>query len=124
MGLDTSPKSVLREMRGAIVDARIGYPDVLHLEIRDKGGGVWRLATQDADWSPLDPAVLIGESVEDVAVEAGKGGLRCTLSGGDVLEVKPAVRAAADDPPSWELITPEGLLLEFGPGVRWRIGNA
>lgn len=124
VGLDASPKSVLRAMRGAIVDARIAYPDVLHLEIRDKGGGVWRLATQDADWSPDNPEALVGESVEDAVVDFETGGLRCRLSGGEVFEVKPAGQTAAGDPPSWEVITPDGLLLEFGPGVRWRIGDA
>ena len=40
-----------------------------------------------------------------------------------VFDVKPAEREAEDDPPNWELITPGGVVLEFGPGVRWRIGS-
>jgi hypothetical protein len=27
-------------------------------------------------------------------------------------------------PPYWELISPDGLVLEFGPGVRWQISSA
>jgi hypothetical protein len=38
--------------------------------------------------------------------------------------VKPAAQEASDDPPNWELITPGGVLLEFGPGVRWQISSA
>lgn len=33
--LDTSPLNVLRSMRGPIVDARIAYAEVLHVEIKD-----------------------------------------------------------------------------------------
>ena len=49
VALDASPTTVLRSMRGPIVDARIAYPDILHVEVRDSSGGIWRLATQDAD---------------------------------------------------------------------------
>jgi hypothetical protein len=41
-----------------------------------------------------------------------------------VLDVKPAAQEANDDPPNWELITPGGVVLEFGPGVRWQISSA
>lgn len=111
-------------MRGPIVDARIAYPEILHVEIKDSDGGLWRLATQDAEWSPSDPAALVGRSVDDADIDAETGELRCKLSDGSVLDVKPAEREAEDDPPNWELITPGGVVLEFGPGVRWLIGSA
>lgn len=60
--LDASPLNVLRSMRGPIVDARTAYPDVLHVEVRDSDGELWRLATQDAEWTPTDPAELVGKS--------------------------------------------------------------
>lgn len=124
VALDASPLNVLRSMRGSIVDARIAYPEVLHVEIKDSAGDLWRLATQDAEWSPSDPAELIGRSVEDADIDEETGELRCRLSGGSLLDVKPAAREAEDDPPNWELITPGGVVLEFGPGVRWQIGTA
>lgn len=114
---------ILRSMRGAIVDARIAYPEVLHVEIKDSAGELWRLATQDAEWSPADPSELVGRSVEDADVDEETGELRCKLSDGSLLDVKPAARDA-DDPPNWELITPGGVVLECGPGVRWQIGSA
>src|SRR4051794_34104607 len=123
VALDASPVNVLRSMRGAIVDARIAYPNVLHLEIRDARGDLWRLATQDAEWSPSDPAGLIGRSVEEVNIDES-GELRCRLSDGSHLEVKPSSQATKDDPPNWELISPNGVALEFGPGVRWQISGA
>jgi hypothetical protein len=124
VALDASPANVLRSMRGSIVDARIAYPQVLHAEIRDAAGELWRFATQGAEFSPSDPDELVGHSIEDAEIDEGTGELRCKLSEGAVLDVKPAAREADDDPPNWELITPDGLVLEFGPGVRWRIGSA
>jgi hypothetical protein len=116
--------NVLRSVRGPIIDARIAYPEVLHVEIKDSAGELWLLATQDAEWSPPDPAELVGRSVTDADIDAETGELRCKLSGRSVLDVRPAEREAEDDPPNWELITPGGVVLEFGPGVRWQIGSA
>jgi len=124
IALDASPMNVLCSMRGSVVDARLAYPDVLHVEIRDSQGDLWRLATQDADWSPADPAQLIGRTVEDADIDEETGELRCKLSDGSLLDVKPAAREADDDPPNWELSTPGGVVLEFGPGVRWQISSA
>lgn len=124
VALDASPVNVLRSMRGAIVDARIAFPDVLHVEIRDTHGELWRLATQDAEWSPADPGRLVGRSVEGADIDEETGELRCTLSDGSMFDVKPAAAEAKDDPPNWELISPGGISLEFGPGVRWQISGA
>lgn len=124
LALDASPSNVLASMRGAVVDARLAYPEVLHIEIRDASGGLWRLATQDAKWSPADPSELRGRSIEDATIDEKTGILRCKLSDGAQLEVIPGPREAGDDPPSWELITPDSLVLEFGPGLRWQISSA
>jgi hypothetical protein len=122
--LDISPANLLCSMRGSIVDARIAFPDVLHVEVRDLRGGLWRLATQDAKWSPSDPARLLGRSIEDVVIDAETGELRCMLSDGSMLDGMPAAVEAQDDPPNWELVSPAGMVLEFGPGLRWQISGA
>jgi hypothetical protein len=122
--LNASPLNVLRSMRGTIVDARIAYPEVLHVVVRDPGGDLWRFATQDAEWTPADPGEWVGRCVERAAIDKSTGELRFLLSKGSVLAVKPAAMEAEDDPPSWELITPAGISLEFGPGVRWRVSDA
>lgn len=124
VALDASPLNVLRSMRGEIVAARTAYPQVLHVEVEDLAGGLWRLTTQDAEWSPADPTRLLGHTIVDAMIDEGTGELRCSLSDGSALAVRPGRREAADDPPSWELITPGGVALEFGPGVRWQIGSA
>lgn len=124
VALDASPTNVLRFMHGAIVDARIAYPNVLHVEVRDSDGDVWRLSTQGADWSPADPQLLIGLSLESASLDEASGEMRCSLSNGSVLEIKPFEFEAIDDPPNWEVITPNDLVLEFGPGLRWQISSA
>jgi hypothetical protein len=124
LALTASPTTVLRSMRGSIVDARIAYPDVLHVEVRDSRGRLWRLATQDADWSPADPAQLVGRTIDDARIDKKSGELRLVLSDGSLLYIKPAAAEAEDDPPYWELISPAGVVLEFGPGVRWQISSA
>lgn len=111
-------------MRGSIIDARVSYPDVLHVEVRDLHGELWRLATQDAEWSPADPGQLVGHSIDDASIDEESGELRCKLSDGSLLDIKPAAAEADDDPPYWELISPAGVVLEFGPGVRWQISSA
>lgn len=122
--LDASPVKVLRSMRGSITDARQAYPEVLHLQTRDSRGDIWRLATQDAEWSPSNPTMLLGKSIEEVDIDETSGELRLSLSDGTLLEIRPAQREGEDDLPSWELITPSGLALEFGPGLRWQISSA
>jgi DNA-binding CsgD family transcriptional regulator len=111
-------------MRGTIIDARIAYPDVLHVEVRDSRQELWRLATLDAEWSPADPAQLVGRSIDDAGIDERSGELHFSLSDGSQLEIKPAEAEADDDPPYWELISPEGVALEFGPGLRWQISGA
>jgi hypothetical protein len=124
VALDTSPSTILRSLHGRIVDARIAYPEVLHVEVRDEAGELWRFATQDAEFRPADPASLVGQVLEEAKVDPTTVELRCRLSDGSQLVVVPAVEEAADDPPNWELITPDHLTLEFGPGLRWQIGSA
>ena len=122
--LDASPLNVLRSMRGSIVDARIAYPEILHVEIKDAAGELWHLATQDAEWSPSDPTALVGCSVDDADIDAETGELRCKLSDGSLLVVQPATRGADDDPPDRRRRPARRADLEFGPGVRWQIGSA
>jgi hypothetical protein len=116
--------TLLRSLRGSIVNAQIAYPTVLHVEILDLDGGVWRLATQDAEWSPSDPNQLIGRTIDHAEIDDASGQLRCVLSDGSTLDVSPAAGEGPSDPPYWELISPAGLVLEFGPGVRWQISGA
>lgn len=118
-----SLSSLLGALRGEIIDARLGHPKVLHIQVSDLDGNCWSLVTQDAEWSPTDPADLVGHAIEKAEVGT-EGELRCQLSSGVVLAVTPTELVSDDDPPNWELITPGGVALEFGPGDRWQISGA
>ena len=124
IALDSSPAKVLPRFRGPIVVAQIAFPDVLHVEVRDEHGEVWRLATQDARWSPQDPEALAGRSIIGAGIKEATGELYCDLSDGSALVVTPSPVTGEDDPPNWELITPHGIALEFGPGMRWQIASS
>lgn len=121
--LAASPAGLLSGMRGAIEHTRLGYPEVLLLDVRDERGRLWRFMTQDAEWSPADPAELAGAAITDVDLGT-TGALSFSLSDGRRLVVEPGVPEADDDPPYWELISPDGMFLEFGPGACWQIGDA
>lgn len=124
IALDASPATILREIRGEIVGARVAYPDVLHVEVRNVNGELWRLATQDADWSPAEPSRLVGRSVENAQIDEQSGQLRFGLSHGACLTITPGPAGASDDPPYWEVIGPTGMVLEYGPGARWQVSGA
>ncbi|HVC07537.1 MAG TPA: hypothetical protein VND98_08150 [Solirubrobacterales bacterium] len=124
VALSASPTTILGALRGQIVDAHIGYPQVLHVEVRDEVGGLWRLATQDAEFSPPVPDDLRGKTLEEATIDPITVELRCRLSDGNQLVVVPAADEGDDDLPDWELITPDGIVLEFGPGLRWQVASA
>lgn len=112
---------VLARFRGTIVDARIAYPEVLHLDVRDDQGELWQFATQDASWFPRDPTELRDKSILGADIDWATGKLKCKLSEGVAFTVIPAPQEEADDPPNWELFTPSGLMLQFGPGPHWQM---
>jgi hypothetical protein len=74
-------------------------------------------------WQPTDPSELVGQRIEDAQIDEESGELRCQVSNGSLLDVKPSQKESDDDPPNWELITPGAVLLEFGPGVRWQVSK-
>ncbi|HZJ29732.1 MAG TPA: hypothetical protein VFD37_07075 [Solirubrobacterales bacterium] len=121
--IDISLQSLLDSMRGEIVEARIGHPEVLLIDIIDSVGGRWQLMTQDAEWEIGDPESLVGRRVLKVALDDRAWKLRLELAGEDALVITPGEHLSSSDPPNWEVITPEGSLVEFGPGAQWRIGD-
>jgi hypothetical protein len=125
VALTTSPANVLEALRGEIVDARLGYPEVLQLTIRDRENRTWQLASQDAGFSPRDPSRLLDLSIAAATIETTTKALVCELSDGSRLEIRPdAQKPGVGDPPYWELLTPFGQVLQFGPGLHWQINEA
>jgi hypothetical protein len=120
---DTSPAMLLGRVRGPVTAACLAYPERMHLELTDADGGLWRLATWDAVYSPSDPEVLIGKTVVDASLADRSGVLTVSFSGGTHFTATPT-SAEDDDGESWELFTPEGLVLIYGPKGQWRLARA
>ena len=124
IALDSSPTTIVRRLHGLIVSMRTAYPEILHIEVDDRAKGRWRLASWDADLSTVVPETLKGRSIERAEIDGGTGELRLVLAGDSTFSISPDKHSSPGDPPSWELITPDGLALVFGPGLRWQIARA
>lgn len=121
---DTFPAEILNRFRGPVIDARPAYPEVLHLYVRDTGGGEWCFVTQEAEWSPSDPEMFKGKEVVSADVDDCSGRLTIGFSDASLLTVAPDHCGAHDDIEAWELFTPERTILTYGPRKRWQLGRA
>lgn len=123
---DTSPADLLKGFRGHVTSSRAGYPDVLHIDIEDADGRVWWFSTFDAAYSPSEPERFIGKVVVDAALDIRSRELTIGFSDGSSLRVVPAPRTAAEpgDLENWSLFTPDGLVLNYGPGDHWVLKRA
>jgi hypothetical protein len=68
-------------------------------------------------------AQLVGRSIDDASIDEESGELRCKLSDGSLLDIKPAT-VETEDPPYWELIQPCGCRPRVRPRGRWQISSA
>jgi hypothetical protein len=107
----------LRALRGQILNADVTDSGVLEVEIGGPAELPWRVAAEHSEWAALDLVALRSLAVEDVELDPGTDALRCRLSDGSLLEIRPLDRQADDDPPSWRIETSFGLVLKHGPGL-------
>lgn len=121
---DTSPAELLRRFRGAVADARLTYPERAAVDVEDDTGGKWHLTTWWAEYSPADPERLRGKTVVEADLGERPGQLTVGFSDGTAFTVTPVVDETKDAIQSWELFTPEGLVLSYGPFGRWSLGHA
>ena len=120
---DISPAMLLGRVRGRVTAARLTYPERIRVEVTDADGGLWRLATWDAEYSPSDPEALIGKSVVDTSLDDSSGVLTLRFSGGTCFTATP-IPVEDDDVENWEFFTPESLVLSYGPKGQWQVGRS
>jgi hypothetical protein len=118
---DTSPIELLGRLRGHIVDAQPGYPEVIHLKVVDSAGAEWIFSTGDAYYFPSDPDVLLGKTIVSADLEGPLGNLILGFSDGTDFRVTMEPQTAENDPYNWLLLTPDRLILIWGPGVHWAL---
>jgi hypothetical protein len=121
---DTSPGDLLRRVRGSITDASLTYPERMRLEIADAAGGVWRLITWYAEYSPTDPDKLDGKTVVDIELDPRTDVLTVGFSDETCFTVTPVPDEEDDAIENWELFTPEDVVLAYGPRGRWQLCRA
>jgi hypothetical protein len=119
----TSAACLLARVRGAVTSARLTYPERIHVDVTDSEGGVWSLISWWADYSPSDPDQLQGKTVVDIDLDAA-GKVTVLFSDKSDFTITPASDDADDAIENWELFTPDGLVLEYGPAGRWHLGKA
>lgn len=126
-----------------ITSSGYAYSSVIHLVIVDTEGAVRRLASADAEYSFVDqdgdiqeytPELVLGKLAVEVTVDARTAILTISFDNGSCLRIGPEQvedsltanlkAGAADDPPYWELLSPQVRAFAFGPGWRWRVGFA
>jgi len=129
----------LSRARGRVRDVARGFADELLVDV-DGPDGEWLVGTQASAWqvsrgSSVGSAhvgdraadeiasaarLLAGAEVRGMRVDRGLD-LIVELDGGGrlLVQAKAASPAHDDDPPYWEVFTPDGLVLAAGPGPRW-----
>jgi hypothetical protein len=120
----TSPAELMRRFRGRVTKAGLTYPERGRLQVTDAEGGLWRFATWEADYSPTDPEGLAGKTVVSADLDEPGGKLTIGFSDGTTFTVTPIPDEEDDAIENWELFTPEGLVLSYGPWGRWQLGKA
>lgn len=120
-----SPTELIARVRGRIFKANPAYPETIQFRLRDDAGGEWWLATQWADYSPSDPADLLGKVVVDAQLDERTGNLTFRFSDGSHFRVTSRPQEEpGDDLEHWDLFTPEGLVLVWGPDAAWQLKRA
>jgi hypothetical protein len=124
---ELSPANLLARFRGEVVCSRSAFPDVLQVHVRDADGDLWRFLTFEADYFPADPGEFLGKGVVAADIDAASGKVIIGFPDGSSLTVVPFALEpdeVDDNYESWQLFTPDGLVLNYGPGEHWLLKQA
>jgi hypothetical protein len=124
---ELSPVALLACFRGEVVCSRPAFPDVLQVHVRDSDGSLWRFLTFEADYFPAEPDEFLGKVVVAANIEASTAKVTIGFSDGSSLSVVPFALEpdeVDDNYETWQLFTPDGLVLNYGPGDHWLLKKA
>jgi hypothetical protein len=124
VALDITPVDLLARFRGVVVGTRLAHSKRPYLELTDAEGGTWRLVSWHADYSASSPRDNKGKSVLAAAIDERSGVLKVSFSDESSFTLTPIPDESDDAIENWEIFTPEGLILAYGPRGRWLLGRA
>jgi hypothetical protein len=122
--LDTTPVHLLARFRGLVVNTRLPHSKRTYLEVKNDEGGTWRLVSWSTASSKSGAGNNDGKTVVGATVDDRSGVLTVGFSDASFFTLTPVLDDADDAVENWEIFTPEGLVLAFGPRGRWLLGRA
>jgi hypothetical protein len=117
---DTSPAELLSQLRGNVTDARVTSSGRLRLTVTDSISNRWHLLSWEASCSASDGEELEGRSIIGAELDA-EGLLAVRFLDGGYFTLTPN-RDEDQVLEDWELLTPRGMVLTFGPQSQWQLG--
>jgi hypothetical protein len=124
VALDNTPVHLLARFRGVVVGTRLPHSRRTYFEVIDAAAGKWRLRTWRTTCSSTDDGNHLGKTVLGVAIDERSGVLEISFSDGSACFLRPHKDDDDDAIENWEIFTPEGLILAYGPQGRWLLGRA
>jgi hypothetical protein len=121
--LDIAPVDLLARFRGLVVGTRLPHSRRTYFEVIDEESGRWRLRTWRTTYSSTDSGDNQGKTIVGVAVDECSEALTISFSDESSCSVAPSPDYVDDDGENWELFTPDGLVLAYGPRGRWLLGR-
>lgn len=123
MTSSTSSTELLACIRGRVTRARITPSMRVEMTVEDSTGGDWNLVSWEATCSASDPTRLSGKLVTRVELDPESGLLTVVFSDGSDLTLTPNDEADDESVEDWELITPGGVRLAYGPRGQCHLGG-
>jgi hypothetical protein len=120
---DISPATVLARFRGQVTGGRLTHSKRIYLEVDDANGGRWRLISWEADYTATFAGFPSAKRVTSADLDHDSGTLTVTFSDRASLTLAAIPDDADDAIENWELFTPEGMVLAYGPWGTWRFGG-
>jgi hypothetical protein len=124
VALDNTPIHLLARFRGLVVGTRLPHSRRTYFEVIDATTGRWRLRTWRASCSSTDDGNHLGKTILSVEIDDQSGVLTISFSDGSSCFLSPNPDSQDEGLEYWEIFTPEGLILAYGPSGRWLLGSA
>lgn len=124
VSLDTSPIHLLARFQGLVVATRLPHSRRTYLEVVDAEGGTWRLTSWSTASLSTDAEDDNGKTAMGAIFDDRSEVLKVNFSDGSFFTLTPIPDDADDAVENWEIFTPEGLVLAYGPHGRWLLGRA